>query len=53
VSVIHRALEDADIVDRFNALTDTGTCAAFIFAIPFAIRAAAPELGLKLCENPE
>jgi hypothetical protein len=48
VSAIHRALEDADIGDRFCVLADTGACAAFIFAIPFALRAAAAELGLVL-----
>jgi hypothetical protein len=53
VSAIHRALEEADIADRFVELADFGPWAAFIFAIPVALRAAAPELGLKLCENPE
>lgn len=51
VSAIHRALDDANVADRFCALADTGACAAFIFAIPFALRAASSELGLVLCDD--
>jgi hypothetical protein len=51
LSAIHRALEDANVADRFCSLADTGACAAFIFAIPFALRAAASELGLVLCDD--
>jgi hypothetical protein len=51
LSAIHRALEDANIADRFCSIADTGACAAFIFAIPFALRAAAPELGLVLGDD--
>jgi hypothetical protein len=51
VSAINRALEDADVADRFVALADFGPWAAFIFAIPFALRAAASELGLVLCDK--
>jgi hypothetical protein len=47
VSAINRALEDSDVADRFVAMADFGW-AAFIFAIPFALRSAASELGLVL-----
>jgi hypothetical protein len=45
-TAINRALEDSDVADRFVAMPDFGPWAAFVFAIPFALRAAASELGL-------
>ena len=51
VSAINRALEDADVADRFIALADFGPWCGFIFAIPFALRAAASELGLVLGDD--
>ena len=48
IAAIHQALGDAGVVERFVALESGGQDAAFIFAKPEPLLAAAAELGLKL-----